>query len=177
MRRSCRPRWTVDRLTAWATKWGMEFHVGKCHVMHVGKNNPRHANRMCGVQLERKTEKRDVGVTVSDNLTSGQQCRKAVQTASTVLNQIMRAFHYRDRHVYLNLYKKYVRSHLEFSVAAWAPWTHEDCETLERVQRRAVKALSGLKGQTYEQRLEELGLPSLKDRRKEIDMVLTYKLF
>ena len=167
---------TLDRLTAWATKWGMEFNVGKCHVMHVGKNNPRHAYSMCGLQLQQTKEERDIGVTVSDNLKPGQQCRKAAQTASTVLGQIMRSFHYRDRHIYLNLYKQYVRPHLEFSVAAWAPWTQEDCETLERVQKRAVKAVSGLKGQTYEQKLEELKLPSLMDRRREIDMVLTYKL-
>ena len=66
--------------------------------------------------------------------------------------------------LYLNTYKQYVRPHLEFSVAAWAPRNQEDCETLERVQWRAEKAVSGLKGQSYEQRLAELKLPSLSDR-------------
>ena len=144
---------TLDRLTAWTVKWGMQFNVGKCHVMQ-----------------------RDIGVTVSSNLKPAQQCRKATQTALTVLGQIMRAFHYRDSHVFMNLYKQYVRPHLEFSVAAWAPRKQEDCKILERVQRRAVKAVSGLKGQSYEERLQELGLPSLSDRRREIDMVQTYKL-
>ena len=39
-----------------------------------------------------------------------------------------------------------------------------------------MKAVSGLKGKTYEQRLAELKLPSLSDRRREIDIVQTYKL-
>ena len=39
-----------------------------------------------------------------------------------------------------------------------------------------MKAVSGLTGKTYEQRLAELKLPSLSDRRREIDMVQTYKL-
>ena len=69
-----------------------------------------------------------------------------------------------------------MRPHLEFSVAAWAPWTQENCEILERVQKRAVKVVSGLKGQSYEERLRELELASLSDRRGEIDMVQTYKL-
>ena len=86
-----------------------------------------------GVQLEQTTNERDIGVTVSDSLKPGQQCRKAAQTVSTVLGQIMRAFHYRDGHIFINLYIRHVRPHLEFSVAAWAPWTQEDCETLERV--------------------------------------------
>ena len=61
-------------------------------------------------------------------------------------------------------------------MAAWAPWTQENCEILERVQKRAVKVVSGLKGQSYEERLRELELASLSDRRGEIDMVQTYKL-
>ena len=36
--------------------------------------------------------------------------------------------------------------------------------------------MSGLKGQSYEDRLRELRLPSLSDRRREIDMVQTFKL-
>ena len=101
----------------------MQFNTAKCHVMHIGRNNPEHVYSMNGVQLVETTEERDIRVTVSCNLKPGQQCRKAAQTASVVLGQITRAFHYRDRGVFLNLYKQYVRPHLEFSVAAWAPWT------------------------------------------------------
>jgi hypothetical protein len=42
--------------------------------------------------------------------------------------------------VYLNLYKQYVRPHLEFSVTAWAPWLEGDKETLEKVQEKAKNA-------------------------------------
>ena len=154
----------------------MQFNTAKCHVMHIGKNNPKNVYMMNGIQLSETTVERDIGVTVSCNLKPGQQCKKAAQTASVVLGQITRAFHYRDRRVFLNLYKQYVRPHLEFSVTAWAPWTQEDIETLEKVQKRAVKAVTGLKSQTYEERLVELKLPSLRERRREMDMVQTYNL-
>jgi hypothetical protein len=39
-----------------------------------------------------------------------------------------------------------------------------------------VRAISGLHGRTYKERLEELGLPSLEDRRHEADMVQVYKI-
>ena len=65
---------------------------------------------------------------------------------------------------------------MEFAVAAWAPWLQADIDCLEAVQKRAVKAISGLRASTYEERLRELGLPSLQARRLEIDMVQTYKL-
>ena len=77
-------------------------------------------------------EEKEIRVTVSCNLKPGQQYKKAAQTASMVLDQITRAFHYKDRKVFLNLYKQYVRPHLEFSVTAWAPWTQEDMETLKK---------------------------------------------
>jgi hypothetical protein len=57
--------------------------------------------------------------------------KKAARTAQTVLFQISRAFHYRDRHVFIRLYVQYVRPHLEFAVPAWSPWLEADKEVLE----------------------------------------------
>ena len=74
--------------------------------MHVGKNNPRCQYHMLGEALETTEEERDIGVTVTVNLKQSRQCQKAAQTAHTVLAQILRAFHYRDRHVYISLYEQ-----------------------------------------------------------------------
>lgn len=43
-------------------------------------------------------------------------------------------------------------------------------------QERAVKQVRGLPGRTYEERLHELGLPSIEDRMLEADMMLIYKV-
>ncbi len=40
-----------------------------------------------------------------------------------------------------------------------------DKEVLEKVQRRAIKMVSGPKSNTYEGRLSELGLTTLEERR------------
>ena len=82
-----------------------------------------------------------------------------------VLGQITRTFQYRDKHVFLQLYKQYVRPHLEFSVQAWNPWLVGDIELLEKVQRRAVSFVQGLKSKEYEGRLKEVCLLSLEERR------------
>ena len=166
----------LDRLTKWALDWGMAFNVAKCHVMHIGRLNPRHDYYMAGAKLVETDSERDIGVTVTSNLKPAEQCRKAAQTASAVLGQILRAFHYRDRHTFISLYIQYVRPHLEFAVPAWAPWTVEDKDRLEKVQQRAVRAVSGLHGQSYEERLRELGLPTLEARRREMDMLQTYRI-
>ena len=69
----------------------------------------------------------------------------------------------------------YVRPHLEYAMAAWSPWNQGDKEVLESVQRRAVMMVTNLKGRTYHQRLKELGMITLKERR-ERGLIQAYKV-
>ena len=69
-----------------------------------------------------------------------------------------------------------MRPHREFAVPSWCPWLESDKEVLEKVQRRAIKMVSGLQSNTYEDRLRELGLTTLEERRHQADMVQTYKI-
>ncbi len=46
---------------------------------------------------------------------------------------------------------------------------------LEKVQEKAIKMISGLKGSTYEEKCEELGLETLEERRGGQDMALVHK--
>ena len=154
----------------------MEFNVQKCKTMHVGHNNPRHEYSMGNSRLETTEEERDLGVIMSRKLKPGQQCAKAARMAQMVLGQIGRAFHFRDKHVFVKLYKTYVRPHLEFAGQAWAPWTAVDKDILENVQRRVVKMVSGLKSADYEGRLKELGITTLEERRHQADMLYVYKV-
>jgi hypothetical protein len=154
----------------------MQFNVKKCKVMHVGSNNPRQAYTMDGQALVETEEEVDVGVTASKNLKPAAQCLKAARTAAAVLGQIARAFHYRDRHVFMRLYCQYVRPHLEFAAPAWSPWQEGDKECLERVQRKAVGMVSGLAAREYEDRLLELGMVTLEERRHQMDMAQVHKM-
>jgi hypothetical protein len=92
------------------------------------------------------------------------------------VGQITRAFKYRDKSVFLQLYKQYVRPHLEFAVQAWSPCHQADKEVLEKVQRRAVGMVAGLRSREYEDRLKELGLTTLEERRHQADMLQMYKI-
>ena len=165
----------LNDLVDWANKWGMAFNVQKCKVMHVGRTNPKSTYSMNGVNLTTTEAERDIGVKVHHSLRPSLQCSEAAQRGNAVLGQISRSFHYRDRKTFIQLYKQYVRPHLEFAVPAWSPWTQGDIHTLERVQQRAVKMVSGLQGPTYEDKLRELQLLSLADRRTQYDLMQNYK--
>jgi hypothetical protein len=166
----------LDESCQWAERWGMQFNVSKCKVMHMGTSNPGYQYHMGGQALETTDEERDIGVMITASLKPSAQCAKAAKTAQAVLGQLARAFHYRDRHVFMRLYKQYVRPHLEFSTQAWSPWTEGDKACLEKVQERAVRMVSGLKSDDYSERLSELGLPTLEERRHQADMAMVHKI-
>ena len=69
----------------------------------------------------------------------------------------------------------YVRPHLEFAAPAWSPWLESDINVLENVQKRFVRMVSGLHSTTYEDKLKELGILTLKDRRVYFDLIETFK--
>jgi hypothetical protein len=83
---------------------GDVFNFSKCKVMHVGKKNPRYEYFMRGTQVSTTEEERDVGVLISSNLKPSAQCSKAACTAKSVLNQLQRNFHYRDRITFLKMF-------------------------------------------------------------------------
>ena len=131
---------------------------------------------MNGTDLITINKERDIGVLMSNSLKTSLQCTQAANRAFAILKQITRAFMYRDRKVFLLLYKQFVRCHLEFAIPAWSPWLIQDIEILERVQKKAVNFIVGLSGKTYEEKLSELNLTSLDDRRKKFDLVQTFKI-
>lgn len=165
----------LDNLSKWSSDWQMLFNLDKCHILHFGKSNPRHQYNINGHPLLAVDEEKDLGILINSSCTPSKQVSAAALKGNQVLGQLMRAFTYRDRYTFIKLYKQYVRPHLEYCIQAWSPWLQQDIDILENVQRRAVKAVSGLSG-SYEQRLSSLDLLSLQHRRQRGDMIETFKI-
>ena len=162
----------MDRLVEWAARWGMQFNVAKCKVMHLGLRNPRHEYTMSRVALATTNVEKDLGIIMTNKLSPSAQCAKAAKTANAVLGQISRAFHFRDKQIFTGLYKQYVRPHLEYALQAWSPWLEKDKDILEAVHKRAVRVVTGLRATDYVGRLQELGWTTLTERREQADMTL-----
>ena len=167
---------SLNSLLFWSQKWEMEFNVSKCKILHVGKNNPKYEYYMNSQKLQSTESEKDIGVHIDSSLKPSLQCREAAKNANFVLMQITRCFHYRDKEVFLNLYKRFVRPHLEFSTTTWSPWAQADKDILEKVQIRAVNMISGLNSNDYQGKLKEIKLASLESRRVRFDMIQVYKI-
>jgi hypothetical protein len=78
---------------------------------------------------------------------------------------IRRSFNRIDIDDFQILYKTYIRPSVEYCVQAWSPYLVKDMQCMEIVQLRATKLLYELKGTAYEERLKQLGLTTLEQRR------------
>ena len=159
----------------------MEFNSDKCKVMHIGKKNPHFSYTMGGFApagtILAKTEcEKDLGILVHSSLKPSAQCAAAAKKANSVLGQMACSFSYRDKESWLKLYRLYVRPHLECCGQAWSPWTESDIEILENVQKRAIRMTCNLKGSSYEERLREVNMFTLVERRQRGDMIEVWKL-
>jgi len=94
----------------------------------------------------------------------------------SVLRMVKRNFPRIDKDDFAVLYKTYIRPHMEYCIQAWSPHFVKDIETLEKVQRRATKCVTGMKGRTYEQRLQLLNVTTLEKRRQRGDLIDVYKI-
>ena len=165
----------LNKLVEWSVEWQMLFNYDKCHILHLGAKNPRCNYTLNGNDLTSVEVEKDLGVHITDTCSPSQHVNYVASKANQTLGQLLRVFTYRDRRVFVDLYKKYVRPNLEYCVQAWSPWLKQDIDVLENVQRRAVFAISGLSG-SYEDRLSAIKLLSLQDRRKRGDMLETFKI-
>ena len=154
----------------------MAFNVDKCSVLHIGNKNQNFTYEMNGKTLNSIDTECDLGVLISSNLRPSVQCLNAVRKARLALRSIEIGFVLRDQKVFVNIYKQFVRCHLEHASQVWNPWTVADIDKLEKVQKKAVNMVRGLDGLNYEEKLKKLNLEPLYIRRRKADLILVFKI-
>ena len=58
----------LNQLYSWSKKWGMEFNVSKCKILHVGKNNPNFDYYLASEKLQVVESEKDIGVKIHSSM-------------------------------------------------------------------------------------------------------------
>ena len=160
----------------WSKLWKLTFNPTKCHVLHIGKKNPQYMYHLDNYLLPEVTSEKDLGIIINHDLMAEENVLHQVKKANKMLGIIRRTFSYLNKDSFLLLYKTYVRPHLEYCQQAYQPYLIQDTQCLEKVQRRATKLVQSIEHMSYEERLKELKLYTLEDRRVRADMLAVYKI-
>ena len=137
--------------------------------MHIGKNNRQHQYTLPTdedhrISLSITNEERDLGIKMTPDFKFSSQASHAASKASSILAILRRTFVSRDVEIWATLYRVYVRPHLEFAISAWNPFLRRDICVLEKVQRRATRVPSSLRGHDYNDRMIRMNITSLELR-------------
>ena len=168
-------------LEDWSRKFQMKFHPDKCHVMHIGSNNPLHEYTMTKDDdtqhiLEHVEKEKDLGILIDNKLKFTEHINLKINKANQILGCIKHTFKHMNKEIFQLLYKSMVRPHLEYGSVIWNPHFKKDQDAIERVQRRATRLVPEVRHLSYNDRLRALNLPTLKFRRDRADLIETYNI-
>jgi hypothetical protein len=134
----------IDQVVQWTNIWLMRLNIGKCKIMHVGKQNHSYSYAINNYEtnqptpLDKTTLERDLGIMLSNNLKFHAQTGKAASNANKTLGILKNT-------------------------------STSDIVKLEKIQHRATIIAHSMKGLNYSKRLDILNLTTLETRRTRGD--------
>ena len=167
----------IQTLFKWSQTWKLDFNVTKCKVLTISnKKDPDKFNYTLNTDpLEHVDSHQYLGVTINSKLRWNTHVSAITAKATRTLNVIRRTLHPCHPEVKKVAYMSLVRPKLEYSSAAWNPYTQNDTTQLEKVQRNAARFILS----DYERKssvtdmLYKLNLDTL-ERRRQHHMVKTF---
>ncbi|CAI2737748.1 unnamed protein product, partial [Dicrocoelium dendriticum] len=165
----------VDQLHEWSIRWELPVNRDKCAVLLIGGTEPYGAYHIGGLLLRNTTHERDLGVIVTSELRTTQGTLK-VATGRRLVGALRREFARMTPEIFRPLFTSYVRSVLGYCLPAGHPLSNLECALLRKVQRRASKAVLGLRDLPYPIRLQQLNLFSVELRSRWADLIYTRRI-
>jgi ribonuclease P/MRP protein subunit RPP40 len=153
--------------------------IYKCFVLHISSNNhkPVFEFKIDNHSIPYANDSvRDLGVYVSSNLSSKDHISRIKIKTAQKTGLIFRCFRSRNANFLKDLYLTYVRPHAEYASPIWNPYQLGDIRQLESIQRHFTSRIPSISHLNYPQRLDQLKIVSLEQRRIMCDLIELYKI-
>jgi len=179
----------LDNVVRWSKENNMQLHEDKFELTsHKATPNPSlfqlpfvayeavSYSVSSGEKLVPVQTVRDLGVTITDDLSWSLHVSNSVKKARNTSAWVFSVFKTREPVPMLTLYKSLVRSIMEYCCPLWSPSKVGDIQALESIQRTFTSKIMGLNSLDYWQRLKELNLMSLQRRRERYIILFMWRI-
>ena len=153
----------------------LQFNEDKCKGMHIGKANPGFSYVLGGKTLQETKRVNDLCVLITDDLKPADKVASPADAANSMLWRICKKL----PSLMNTLSQHYTRLLFGHVWSSQHKPGHENWEKYcqaEKVQTRATKMIPSLESLPYEDRLKQLSLTTLENRRHHGDMIEVYKI-
>ena len=170
----------LESLQHWERTWDMEFNPGKCQVIQITRSKSPVKSRyfMHNQELESVDAAKYLGVTISKDLSWNSHISNITSTAYKTLGFVKRNVVTKNKDIKTMAYNSLVRPQVEYASAVWSPYTKENINKIEKVQRRAARWVSNdySSYSSVTDMLSNLGWRSLENRRTNTRLAMFYKI-
>ena len=167
-------------METWLLQNYLQLNAAKCKYMTISRKHSPLLNYQLSIlnqRMEKVTEFNYLGVWLSDNMSWSTHIEKSSTRALKQVGLIYRKFYqYSSPECLQQLYLSFVRPHLEYAVPVWDPHCSNHVQTLERVQKFALKMCYKAWKDDYDSLLTRSGLQSLNERRKYLKLCYLYQI-
>ena len=168
----------ISDIKNWCRTWKLSLNSSKCVALRFTNKSPPELSPYSveNTKLEFALSHRDLGITISHNLTWSNHFKVICSKAYSALALIRRTF---SNHSAVStkkqLYLSLVRSQFSYCSQIWRPHLACDIKRLEQVQRRATKFILNDYSSSYKARLVHLQLLPLMHWFEFLDIMFLIK--
>ena len=170
----------LESLQHWERTWDMEFNPGKCQVIHITRSKSPVKSRyfMHNQELESVNAAKYLGVTISKDLSWNTHINNITSTANKTLGFVKRNVVIKNKDIKTMAYNSLVRPQVEYASVVWSPYTKDNINKIEKVQRRAARWVTNdySSYSSVTDMLSNLGWRSLENRRTDTRLAMFYKI-
>jgi len=170
----------LDSLQQWKKTWLMEFNPDKCEVIRITKKRSPIITTYTihGKNLSTVETAKYLGINISSDLSWNKHIDVITRKANNTLGFLRRNTYSCPPHVKESCYKTLVRPIVENASTVWDPFTQNNIDKLEQVQRRAARYVTGDHRRTSSvtSMLQNLQWASLQQRRHNAKVVMMYRI-
>ena len=172
----------VNKISDWVDSNYLHFNVQKCKFMLVSRKIQPDSLftpqlHLCGQLLERVPTYKYLGLLLSDNLSWTQHVKNLCTKARKILGLVYRRFYqYSSSESLFQMYISLVRPNLEYASQVWSPYKVGEINSIEGVQKFALRMCAKNWDANYEELLQLFSVPNMQQRRAYLDLCSMFRI-